>query len=222
MSQMAQHQAAELWELTRDHFVSAAKLQMIEPTLSDPRLRSIISNHAHEMRRAGERLEQFLQEGRSGQGFSMNQPFPQQGSVFHQGGSSMGMMGSAAAGHSPADAIIASACMSECKSFAVKCTWGATESSQPIRSVLHELSGAHLRMAEELYHWLEQTGLYADPKVDFQAINEYAQKTRQFGEMGRHIQDTRAVPVMNFQGNQQTPWQQNNFAPEHVPSFTHR
>lgn len=229
MTQMAQHAAAELWELTRDHFVCAAKLEMVEPTISDPQLRSMIHNHARECRQAAERLEQFMRDSsRSGHSFTPPSSFggsftshSQFGSGFHNN------HGNSHGGSNPTDVIISSSCLSECKNLAVKSIWGATESSQPVRSFLHELAGRHLRMAEEHYHWLEQRNMYASPKVDMQSINEYEQKLRQFEQFGnRHIQtgQMNMNPMLHNSSylssqsnpNFNTTWQH---AQQHTPSY---
>lgn len=60
MPQLAQHSAAELWELSRDHYVCAAKLEMVLPQVQDQQLKSTLAKHCQEFRQIAQRLDQFL------------------------------------------------------------------------------------------------------------------------------------------------------------------
>ena len=66
MPQMAQHQAAELWELCRDHAVAGAKLRALASSCQDASLRQTIERHAGAFQQAAQRLMSFLQEGSYG------------------------------------------------------------------------------------------------------------------------------------------------------------
>lgn len=212
MSNVSQHAAAELWELARDHFVSAAKLEWMSPQVSDPQLRSTLEQHARRFRQVGQELEGFL-GGRSmggsfgstgfyggsqsfsgstgfqsGQGFQTGQSF-QSGQGFQstqsfQAPGYQTSYGSFGSGQS-IDTLIVADCLQCCKAMAVSCIIGATEASQPARSFLHQLAGEHLQMAEQHYHWLEQRGMYFSPKADQQAIQGYTNTLNQIAQAGQ-------------------------------------
>lgn len=201
MAQITQHEAAELWELCRDHVVGASSIRFMAQGVRDPQLRSMLERHAGEYERAGHRIHQFLHEhgtGGYGGGPGAYGEFGSPG--FGQAGThgpwstqspTHGAWPAPNAGYtsgsSPFDLMAAATCLDMCKSMAVKCVWGATEASQPVRSYLHQLAGEHLRMAEEQYHWLERHGAYASPKADPAAVNEYSQKIRQLIQAGQQL-----------------------------------
>lgn len=198
MPQIAQHQAAELWEVCRDHLVGASTIRMMAQGVRDPQLRSMLERHAQDFDRAAQRLQQFLHEPGAGSqapaygdytASGYGQPGAQSwtGQPAGQNAWSGPNAGYGAPGMNPYDVTAAAACLDKCKSMAVKCTIGATEASQPARSYLHQLAGEHLRMAEEHYHWLERHGAYASPKADYSAINDYSQKLRQFAQAGQQL-----------------------------------
>lgn len=60
MPHLAQHSAAELWELSRDHYLGAAKLEMVLPQVQDQQLKTTLTKHAQEFRQIAQRLDQFL------------------------------------------------------------------------------------------------------------------------------------------------------------------
>lgn len=197
MPHIAQHEAAELWELCRDHAVAATKLRMASSMCQDPQVRNTLQRHAQEFQQAAQRLYQLLQEpGQSayagtwqtGPGATWQtapgQAVGQAGTYAPAYGAQHG--GQAyAGGVQPTDVVIVGDCLRMCKTFAVQCVWGATEASHPARQVLYQLAGEHLRMADEHYRWLEQHGVYASPKADYAAIHEYTGKLQQLMAMGQ-------------------------------------
>lgn len=199
MANMAQHQAAELWELSRDHCVVAAKLHLFSRQIQDHQLRSSVERHARRFQEIGQQLEGFLRQTGAthsvATGFHQYQSFqPSTGqssfgqSTFgqqpaEQGTSFQGYQ--QAAGAQAFDILVAAECLKDCKSFAVKSMLGATESAQPVRGLLYQIAGEHLQAAEEHYHWLERRGYYASPKIDMQALNEYSQALRQVAQSGQ-------------------------------------
>lgn len=223
MPHIAQHQAAELWELCRDHAVSAAKLRALAQSCQDSQLRSTLERHASEFQQAAQRLMQFLQEpgsaAHAGQGHAgwqggwqadtqatwrantgatwqahghqaVNQSYGHgYGQSYGQaaGFAHAGYTADQARGERALDIALASDCLRLCKTFAVQCIWGATESSEPARTYLYQLAGEHLRMAQEHYRWLEQQGVYASPKADQQAIHEYTSKLNQLFQIGQSV-----------------------------------
>jgi len=210
MAQLAQHEAAELWELARDHMIACAKIQWMSRQVQDPQLRSMLEQHARRFQQAGQQIEGFITQGGHGsqtmhgtQGsFTQFQQF--QGNQFqgsHTFGQSTGMsQGSFQQGGFQTitqnfDLLAAGECLKECKHFAIACIWGATESSQPARNFLYQLAGEHLHMAEQHYRWLDQRNIYASPKTNPQDISEYNQKLRQISQAGQQV----AQQVQQFQ-----------------------
>lgn len=228
MPQMAQHQAAELWELCRDHAVAGAKLRALASSCQDASLRQTIERHAGAFQQAAQRLMSFLQEGSYGAhagayGQTTAHPYGQgtagtwqwQGAASWQSpyqaqwqaGPGAGATWQAqTAGYGtnppihgtnqfhpagvqaqPLDIALASDCLRMCKTFAVQCIWGATECAEPARSYLYQLAGQHLQMAMDHYRWLEQHQVYASPRIDPQAAQEYVQKLGQLVQVGQAV-----------------------------------
>lgn len=197
MPHIAQHEAAELWELCRDHAVAAAKLRQALGTCQDPQLRDQLQRHAQHFQQAAQRLYQLLQEPgaaayagtwQAATGVTWQAtPGPGVGQVGTYAGPQAGMQAGQAygAGIQPGDVVLAGDCLRLCKTFAVQCVWGATESSHPAREALFQLAGEHLRMADEHYRWLEQRGVYASPRADQAAIQQYTGKLQQLMTMGQ-------------------------------------
>lgn len=185
MPHIAQHSAAELWELCRDHYVEAANTRVQAQMTSDPQLRSTLERHSHQFEQAASRLEQFMRQPGSlnfSTGFGGAPSFVGQTSPS---GHHQAQYGTGTTAVSPQDVAIAAGCLSRCKAMAVNSIWGATEASEPARSFLHQLAGEHLRMAEEHYHWLEQRGAYASPHADHSTINQYSQQLLNYSQLVR-------------------------------------
>lgn len=193
MATMSQHQAAELWEVCRDHHTLAAKLEWFSTQVSDGQLRSALERHARRSHQVCQQLEGFLQSGSTAFAGSTGTFTQAQGQNnfsggYHQSGSfqsgSVGYQGgqSAFGSGTSIDIMVAMDCLKDCKYLALQATNGASESSQPVRSFLNQLSGEHLQAAEEMYHWLEQRGMYASPKADQQTVQEYAQALQQIDQ----------------------------------------
>ncbi|GAB6877036.1 hypothetical protein [Thermaerobacter litoralis] len=223
MPQMAQHQAAELWELCRDHAVAGAKLRALASCCQDASLRQTLERHAGEFQQAAQRLMGFLQDqgaygtygayGQHGQAGPHGQagtwqwtastawqsPYQAQWQAGGAAGTGAAwnaqpyghgvnqVFGAAGAQGQPLDIALASDCLRMCKTFAVQCIWGATECSEPARSYLHQLAGEHLRMAMDHYHWLERHQVYASPRIDQQAVQEYTHKLQQLMQVGQAV-----------------------------------
>lgn len=210
MATITQHEAAELWEIVRDHHLAGAKLLWMAQGVQDQHLRQMMQQHAHRFQQAAQQLDGFLHSG-MGQASMLGQTWQPagqgwQGSFMGTGvqGGQGGMMGQ---NPHPIDVLAAGECLKECKSMAVKCMWGATEASQPARGFLQQLAGEHLHMAEQHYRWLEQRGLYASPKADQQAIQTYNQKLHQIAQSGQQ-----AVQLAQAQlGGQQDQFQQYQY-----------
>lgn len=193
MPQIAQHEAAELWELCRDHAVAASKLQMAAQMCQDPQLRQTVQRHAQEFQQAAQRLYQLLQQPGQSPYAGTWQTAP--GATWQVNpGQAMGQASAYAAGYGPGsygagvqpvDVMVAGDCLRMCKTFAVQCVWGATEAAHPAREVLYQLAGEHLRMADEHYRWLEQRGVYASPKADQTTIQQYSGKLQQLMAMSQ-------------------------------------
>lgn len=203
MSQITQHQAAEMWELCRDHAVAGAKMRLLSASCRDPQLRNTVERHANEFQQATQRLIHFLQDAGNyvgtWPGQAMNWHSPSQpawrttSSAQWQVMQPSGMNQTAGSaipgmfGGQEFDIAVATDCLRVCKTFAVQCIWGATESAEPARSYLYQLAGEHLRMAQEHYHWLEQRGAYASPRADASAIQDYVQKLQQITRIGQAV-----------------------------------
>jgi len=206
MANISQHEAAELWELARDHFITAAKLQFLGQHAHDTQLRSLTEQHARRMQQAGHQIAGLITQQAGGayanqggfqthqQGFSQFQSAPsfagEQSGLSGQnagqfGFGSQGFGGQLPAGVSGIDILVAGEGLKDCKRMAVALVYGATECSQPARNILYQLAGEQLQMAEQCYRWLDQKGVYASPKADFQATNEYSQKVRQISQAGQ-------------------------------------
>lgn len=190
MPQIAQHEAAELWELARDHFVSASTLSLMANAVQDPQLRSMLTQHCQRHQQIGQQLQQFLQQPGS-------TPLTPSATWTNPHGSAIGSTAAGMMGGSltAPDVIAAAACLEECKTLAVKSMIGATESSQPARNFLFQIAGEHLRMAEEHYHWLEQRGFYASPRAEQTAIQDYVQKLNLISSAAMQLQQTPLSPV---------------------------
>ncbi len=197
MHTITQHEAAELWELARDHHVAAGKLEHFSNEVSDTQLRSTLDQHARRFRQAAQQIEGFMQGSGSSSSFAgAPSNFGQQrfggtgnggtsygmSSGFQQGG----QQGSFGQGQS-LDITVVADCLAACKCMATGAMRGALEASQPARNFLYQLAGEHLNMAEQHYHWLEQHGAYASPKTDQQAIQQYTQKLGQISQSGQAI-----------------------------------
>lgn len=224
MANITQHEAAELWEVARDHHLASAKMLWMAQSVQDPQLRQMLQQHGQRCQQAAQQLDGFLHQG--GTAYGGGQSFPaggqnwQSGSAGANGGQSWQAQGqggftSGLSGHSPhpIDVLAAGECLKECKSMAVKCMWGATEASQPARGFLQQLAGEHLHMAEQHYRWLEQRGLYASPKADQQALQTYDQKVHQIAQSGQQaVQIAQAV----LAGAQPGQFQQGSYQ-QHQP-----
>lgn len=199
MATISQHQAAELWEVCRDHHTLAAKLEWFSTQVSDGQLRSTLERHARRSHQVCQQLEGFLQSGSAtftGSTGTFAQTHGQNNfgsGGYHQSGSfqsgsfqsgSFGYQGSQSAfgTGSSIDIMVAMDCLKDCKYLALQATNGASESSQPVRGFLNQLTGEHLQAAEEMYHWLEQRGMYASPKADQQTVQEYARALGQIDQ----------------------------------------
>ncbi|HEY8416512.1 MAG TPA: hypothetical protein VIK93_00600, partial [Limnochordales bacterium] len=135
MANVSQHEAAELWEIVRDHHLTGAKLLWMAQSVQDPSLRQMIQQHAQRYQQAAQQLDGFLHQGAGGQStWNMAQAWQNAGQA---GASYMGAMGhggqGAQSGVHPFDVLAAGECLKDCKAMAVKCMWGATEASQPAR-----------------------------------------------------------------------------------------
>ncbi|QIA27802.1 hypothetical protein DYI95_010025 [Thermaerobacter sp. PB12/4term] len=223
MPQMAQHQAAELWELCRDHAVAGAKLRALAGSCQDSTLRQTLERHAGEFQQAAQRLMGFLQEqggygtygrygqdGQQGQAGSWQWPAAAWQSPYQaqwqaggdatwqsqpQAHGTNQVYGAAGIQGQPLDIALASDCLRTCKTFAVQCIWGATECAEPARSYLYQLAGEHLRMAMDHYRWLEQHQVYASPHIDQHAVQEYTQKLHQLMQVGQAVAAQGLVPA---------------------------
>lgn len=195
MPNVAQHEAAELWELSRDHLVIGAKLEFLCNQVRDTQLRSTLEQHARRCRQIGQQLQGFFHggHGQSASTFS-SQPAGTYGSSYGMSSANMGTQS--------LDAIVAADCLKDCKSLAVRSMTGATETSQPARNFLYQIAGEHLRMAEEQYHWLEQRGLYASPRSDQSTIQQYTQALSQVAQAGQSTLSTQFTG--QFQPQSQT------------------
>lgn len=203
MQNITQHEAAELWEITRDHHVAAAKLELFCNQVSDTQLRSTLEQHARRYRQAGQQLEGFLHGTGSGSFGTSTSGFGQQSQAgtTGNGGTSYGMSGGFQQGaqhgsygmNQSMDSVIVSDCLKDCKCLAVEAIQGALEAAQPARNFLFQLAGEHLQMAEQHYHWLERHGLYASPKCDQQAIQQYTQKLSQIAQSGQGAMRTQGM-----------------------------
>lgn len=214
MPQMTQHQAAELWELCRDHAVAGSKLRALASSCQDGSLRQTLERHAGEFQQAAQRLMGFLQDqgaygayGQQGQAGSWQWQSPASWQSPHQtqwqagAGAATGaswqaqpythglnqVYGAGGIQGQPLDIALATDCLRMCKTFAVQCVWGATECAEPARSYLHQLAGEHLRMAMDHYHWLERHQMYASPRIDQPAVQEYTQKLHQVMQVGQAV-----------------------------------
>lgn len=188
MANVTQHEAAELWEMVRDHHLLAAKMQWLAQSVQDASLRQTLQHNAQRCQQAAQQLDGFLHQamapGQQAQAHGFGQAWPgnQHTYLGGQSGYAAGQQGAHAI-----DIFAAGECLKECKAMAVKCMWGATEASQPARGFLQQLAGEHLHMAEQYYRWLEQRGLYASPKADPQAIQTYNQKLHQIAQAGQQV-----------------------------------
>ena len=195
MANVSQHEAAELWEITRDHHTMATKLEWFTTQVGETQLRSMLEQHARRCRQVCQQLEGFLQGNGAGSfgggmgGFSQS-----------RGQNSFGTGGFQQAGGQAMDVMIACDCLKDCKTLAVQAVRGATEAAQPARGFLHQLAGEHLQMAEQCYHWLEQRGMYASPKADQQTIQEYSRTLHQLAGSGAGMRTGAGV-----QAGTQTP-----------------
>lgn len=212
LANITQHEAAELWEIARDHHLAGAKLLWMAQGVQDPHLRSMMQQHAQRFQQVAQQLDSFLHDGvAQAQAMGSSQPWQAsgqgwQGSFMGTAGQG-GQTGMTSQSQHPIDVLAAGECLKECKSMAVKCMWSATEASQPARGFLQQLAGEHLHMAEQHYRWLEQRGLYASPKADQQAIQMYNQKLHQIAQSGQQ-----AVQMAQMQvGGQQGQYQQNQY-----------
>lgn len=204
MANISQHEAAELWELARDHFTTGAKLHFLCQHVHDTQLRATMEQHARRIQQAGQQISGFIGQTGMGQGTAMgtsgigtqgsfqSQQFGQFQSAPSYGGhtnsgSLTASTQTAQSGSQSIDILAASECLKECKRMAVAAVWGATEASQPARNVLYQLAGEHLQMADQHYRWLEHRGIYASPKADQQTVGEYTQKLRQISQAGQQI-----------------------------------
>lgn len=187
MPQIAQHEAAELWELARDHFITATTLNLLTNAVQDPQLKSVLWQHGQRYFQIGQQLQQFIQQ--PGQA-PISHTAPSTGATWiNPYGGGVGSTGySAGSSLTAQDVLAAATCLQECKNMAVKSMIGATEASQPARNFLFQIAGEHLQMAETHYHWLEQRGLYASPKADHQSIQEYIQKLNTISSAAMEMQ----------------------------------
>lgn len=197
MSNITQHEAAELWEMSRDHMNMSIRLQWLAQSVQDPQLKSTLQRHIQHFQQAAQTLQSMMGESRSAQhspgqyqSFGHNHghnQYSQGQSTFPTGQSFYGSGTQQSSGVQPFDAVVVMGCLNDCKAMAVKCIWSATESSNPARHYLYQLAGDHLRMAEEHYHWLEQRGLYASPKADQQVIHQYTHTLNHIAGAGNQI-----------------------------------
>lgn len=207
MANISQHEAAELWELARDHFTTGAKLQFLCQHVQDTQLRATMEQHARRIQQAGQQIAGFIGQngmgtqsstGLGAQGSFQSQQFGQFQSAPSYAQTNAGTQGlSHQTGGQGIDILAAGECLKDCKRMAVAAVMGATEASQPARNVLYQLAGEHLQMADQHYRWLEHRGLYASPKADQQTISEYTQKLRQISQAGQQA-------VQQFGGQTQT------------------
>lgn len=193
MPHISQHEAAELWEIARDHFTTGAKLQFLCQHVQDTQLRSMLEQHSRRIMQVGQQVAGFIgQDGTSFQShhaqgsLQSSQQFAQFQSAPSYGQQYSGSQGFQAGGQS-VDILAAGEALKDCKHLAVSAVRGATESSQPARNTLYQLAGEHLQMADQHYRWLEQRGVYASPKADHQTTSDYSQKLRQIAQAGQQI-----------------------------------
>lgn len=222
MANISQHEAAELWEIARDHFTTSAKFQHLSQYVHDTQLKATMEQHARRIQQAGQQLAGLLgQTGiNQGAGFGslgigtpgdfQSQQFGQFQSAPSYGQGNAGSFGtsshstpSAFTGGQSADILAAGECLKECKRMAVASIWGATEASQPARNILYQLAGEYLQMADQHYRWLERQGLYASPKADQQTLNEYTQKLRSISQAGQVVVHQMSPQALQYAGQAQ-------------------
>ena len=243
MSNISQHQAAEIWEVARDHCVMAAKINWMCREVQDGQLRSQLEQHARRCQQIGQQLmSAFQQNGYygSGGGFQQSQAgFQNQfssaqfgssthGASFGQGYNQQGYQGFQS-GANAIDVLAVGECLKDCKGMAVRAMIAATESSQPIRNTLYQIAGEHLQMAEQHYHWLEQRQLYASPKADQQATQQYQQALQQIAQAGQGLlrqpqyQEQQTGSYQSYQQNQhqnQPQNQQHQYQQSQQPAYS--
>lgn len=234
MANISQHEAAELWEITRDHIGTAARLNWFTQGVRDPQLRQTLQRHAQHFHQAAQTLAGMLQNHpgqqppmpyQHNQHNQHNQQNPQ--SLPNQQGRSPQPNQQGNSMVQPLDAILVLDCLADCKSMAVNCIRGATEASQPARAYLYQLSGEHLRAAEEHFQWLDQRGLYAAPSADDQIIHQYAQTLNHIANAGMQmVQDMNqyqtqipGAPQPAYSSGYGPTGQSSTYQPAGVPGY---
>lgn len=163
MANISQHQAAEAWEIARDHYITAAKINWMCREVQDAQLRSQLEHAARRHQQIGQQISGTLQQNgfqASNGGFQQSQQFQQgfqfqgaQGGQFGQYGMQSQAQGYSTQGYQGGansfDILAVGECLKDCKGMAVKAMIAATESSQPLRNTLYQIAGEHLQMAEQ-------------------------------------------------------------------------
>jgi len=238
MSNISQHQAAEVWEIARDHHVTAAKINWMCREIQDTQLRSQLEQAARRYQQIGQQLTSTLQQS----GFQGNGGFQQSGQFqsgfqsSYQGGQSgqtsqnQGFSSqSYQSGTSAIDILAVGECLKDCKGMAVKSMIAATESSQPLRNTLYQIAGEHLQMAEQHYHWLDQKQLYASPKADQQSTQEYQRALQQIAQAGQSAGQKQQFQTTanyaqssaySYNAQQPHQYQQQHQQQQHQPSYS--
>src|SRR5690606_10809773 len=214
MPNISQHEAAELWEIARDHYTTGAKLQFLCQHVQDTQLRSMLEQHSRRLLQVGQQVAGFLgQEGPGFQGYNAhgslqasqqsNQQFSQFQSAPSYGQQYGGPSASFGQGGQNVDILAAGEALKDLKHLAVAAVRGATESSQPARNTLYQLAGEHLQIADQHYRWLEQRGIYASPKADQQSTAEYSHKLRQIAQAGQQAAQAHTGQTQSLTGQAQ-------------------
>lgn len=214
MPNISQHEAAELWEIARDHYTTGAKLQFLCQHVQDTQLRSMLEQHSRRLLQVGQQVAGFLgQESpgfqghnahgsmqsshQSSQQFAQFQSAPSYSQQYGAPSASLGQGGQSV------DILAAGEALKDFKHLAIAAVRGATESSQPARNTLYQLAGEHLQMADQHYRWLEQRGIYASPKADHQSTAEYSHKLRQIAQAGQQAAQAHTGQAQTFFGQAQ-------------------
>lgn len=241
MANISQHEAAELWEIARDHFTTGAKFHFLCQHVHDTQLKATIEQHARRMQQVGQQVTGLIGQtganqgttmgtgGLSAQGDFQTQQFGQFQSAPSYGQTNSGSLGTSGqsmqgthTGIQSTDILVASECLKECKRMAVAAVWGATEASQPARNILYQLAGEHLQMADQHYRWLERQGMYASPKADQQTIGQYTQVLGQISQAGQFVSQQFTSQAHQFGGQtHQFGTQTSQFAGQTQPYGSH-
>ena len=151
MANISQHEAAELWELARDHFTTGAKLQFLCQHVQDTQLRGDdgAARPAHpaswstDRRLYRPKRDGDAKDGRTGRSREFPVPAIRAVSVrpvLRPNQREHPRTVSSDRGQG-IDILAAGECLKDCKRMAVAAVMGATEASQPARNVLYQIGG---------------------------------------------------------------------------------